>query len=101
VTDPIAPITQVAPQEAANLLNKKYVRNTLMGTLSDALRKVAGTDEAVFYGAPLKESQINNLRTTMQRQDMRISVHRVRRGNVDGHLIRAEYIHPQHEEADL
>lgn len=106
MTTDIAQIERIDPAETESLLADKYVRNTLMGTLADALKKVVGTEESVFYGRPLTESQINNLRTTMQRLDMRISVHRVRRSGVDGHLIRAEYLtqpdaSSTQEEADL
>jgi hypothetical protein len=99
----IAPISQITKTEKSRLLAEKPIRNNLLGSLAQALREVADTDEAVFYGALLPESRINNIRTTMARHGMRVSVNRVDRDGVRGLLLTATTIDQpaRAEDADL
>lgn len=92
MTDDLAAIVPMDAMETEDLLAEKYVRSTLMGSLTAALKKVVDTNQSVFYAKPLTESQINNLRTTAQRHGMRISAHRVRRAGIDGHMIQSTTI---------
>lgn len=64
---------------------------TALAKISNSLLEVVDTEASVF-ATGLVESSINSLRTRMYRRDVVLTVRKVSRGGVTGHVIRARKI---------
>jgi hypothetical protein len=73
------------------LSGHRFGSSAMLNTLADNLMAVVDTESSVYVGG-MTDSQINALRTKMQRRDIRVTVRKVERNGTSGHVMLAKTV---------
>jgi hypothetical protein len=85
----MATIEVLDPEETETALaGHRFGASEVLSTIASQLTNVVDTKASVFVGG-LNESNINALRTKMQRRGIKMTVRRVQRDGKPGHVLQA------------
>ena len=85
----MATIEVLDPEETETALaGHRFGSSEVLRSIADSLTNVADTKGSVYVGG-LNESNINALRTKMQRRGIKMTVRRVQRDGKPGHVLQA------------